>query len=680
MLDNARLSSAGELMSSRRELANAIRALAMDAVQQAASGHPGAPMGMADIAEVLWRDFLAHNPGNPGWWDRDRFVLSNGHASMLLYSLLYLTGYPVQLDELRHFRQLGSRTAGHPEHELAMGVETTTGPLGQGLANAVGMALAEKILAANFNRPGYPIVDHYTYVFAGDGCLMEGISHEVCSLAGTLKLGKLICFYDDNGISIDGEVEGWFTDNTAERFAAYGWHVVAAVDGHDSEAVRRAIEQARAVSDRPSIICCRTIIGWGAPNKQGTEATHGAPLGADEVAAARRTLGWQYPPFVIPDEIKAQWDARQQGARREAEWQQLFTGYRREFPQLAAEFERRMRAELPASFCEAAEKCIADAAQQAASVATRQSSQAVLNALGPVLPELIGGSADLTGSNNTRRKDSRTITAEDASGNYIYFGVREFGMTAILNGLALHGGFIPYGGTFLTFSDYARNAVRMAALMKQGSILVYSHDSIGLGEDGPTHQPIEHLATLRLIPNLELWRPCDAVETAVSWQAAIERRDGPTALVLTRQNVAHQPRSPGQIAAIRRGGYALIECEGTPECIVMATGSEVGIAAEAVRELTRRGRRVRLVSMPCFETFARTDAAYRERVLPAAVRKRVSVEAGVSAIWRQFVGEEGRIIGLDQFGASGKGPDLFKHFGFTAGHVLETVEELLGAR
>ncbi len=665
---------------SRRELANAIRALAMDAVQQAASGHPGAPMGMADIAEVLWRDFLKHNPGNPGWWDRDRFVLSNGHASMLLYSLLYLTGYPVGLDELRHFRQLGSRTAGHPEHEVAMGVETTTGPLGQGLANAVGMALAEKILAANFNRPGYPIVDHNTYVFVGDGCLMEGISHEVCSLAGTLKLGKLICFYDDNGISIDGEVKGWFTDNTPERFAAYGWHVLAAVDGHDSEAVRRAIEEAHAVSDRPSIICCRTIIGWGAPNKQGTEATHGAPLGADEVAAARRTLGWEYPPFVIPDEIKAQWDARPQGERREAQWQQLFAGYRREFPQLAAEFERRMRGELPSTFSDAAARCIADAAQQAANVATRQSSQAALNALGPLLPELIGGSADLTGSNNTRRKDSRTITAEDASGNYIYYGVREFGMTAILNGLALHGGFIPYGGTFLTFSDYARNAVRMAALMKQGSILVYSHDSIGLGEDGPTHQPIEHLATLRLIPNLELWRPCDAVETAVSWQAAIERRGGPTALALTRQNLAHQPRSAEQIAAIRRGGYALIECEGTPECIVMATGSEVGIAAEAVRELAKRGRRVRLVSMPCFETFARTDAAYRERVLPAAVRKRVSVEAGVSAIWRQFVGDEGRIIGLDHFGASGKGPDLFKHFGFTAGHVLETVEDLLDAR
>jgi transketolase len=665
---------------SRRELANAIRALAMDAVQQASSGHPGAPMGMADIAEVLWRDFLEHNPGNPTWWDRDRFVLSNGHASMLLYSLLYLTGYPIKLDELRHFRQLGSRTAGHPEHEIAMGVETTTGPLGQGLANAVGMALAEKNLAATFNRPGYAIVDHYTYVFAGDGCLMEGISHEACSLAGTLKLGKLICFYDDNGISIDGEVQGWFTDDTPQRFAAYGWHVVPEIDGLNPDAVRQAIVEARAVTDRPSMICCRTIIGWGAPNKQGTEATHGSPLGADEVAAARRTLGWEHPPFVIPDEIKAQWDAREAGAHREAAWQDLFVRYRKEHPQLAAEFERRMRGELPPGFKDAAAKCIADAAQQAANVATRQSSQAALNALGPVLPELIGGSADLTGSNNTRRKDSRTYTPEDPTGDYIYYGVREFGMTAILSGLTLHGGFIAYGGTFLTFSDYARNGVRMAALMKQGSILVYSHDSIGLGEDGPTHQPVEHLASLRLIPNMVLWRPCDAVETAVAWQAAIERRDGPTALALTRQNVTHQARSADQIASIQLGGYTLIECAGTLECIVIATGSEVGIAAEAVRELAKRGRRVRLVSMPCFEIFLRSDAAYRERVLPAAVRKRVSVEAGVTAIWRQFIGDEGRSIGLDHFGASGKGSDLFKHLGFTVGHVLETVEELLGAR
>ena len=666
-------------MSSRRELANAIRALAMDAVQQAASGHPGAPMGMADIAEVLWRDFLKHNPANPAWWDRDRFVLSNGHASMLLYSLLYLTGYPITLDELRHFRQLGARTAGHPEHDVAMGVETTTGPLGQGLANAVGMALAERVLAANFNRPGFTIVDHYTYVFLGDGCLMEGISHEACSLAGTLKLGKLIGFYDNNGISIDGEVEGWFTDDTPQRFAAYGWHVVAPVDGHDSEAVRRAVQEARAVTDRPSLICCRTIIGWGAPNKQGTEATHGSPLGAEEVAAARRTLGWEHPPFVIPAEIKAQWDAREQGERREAEWRQLLSRYGKEYPELAREYERRMHGELPANFRAAAAKCIADAVQQGASVATRQSSQAALNALGPVLPELIGGSADLTGSNNTLRKDSRTITGEDASGNYVHFGVREFGMTAILSGLALHGGLIPYGGTFLTFSDYARNAVRMAALMKQGSILVYTHDSIGLGEDGPTHQSIEHLASLRLIPNLVLWRPCDAVETAVAWQAAIERRDGPTALALTRQSVPHQQRSANQIAAIGRGGYALLECVGLPECIVIATGSEVGIAAEAVRELARRGRRVRLVSMPSCEVFVRNDSSYQERVLPALVRKRVAVEAGVTAGWWQFVGPEGRIIGIDQFGASGKASELFKHFGFTVGHVLETVEELIGA-
>jgi transketolase len=666
-------------MSNRRELANAIRALAMDAVQNANSGHPGAPMGMADIATVLWREFLRHNPANPEWWNRDRFVLSNGHASMLLYSLLYLTGYPVKLDELRHFRQLGSRTAGHPEHEVAMGVETTTGPLGQGLANAVGMAIAEKSLAARFNRPGLPIVDHYTYVFAGDGCLMEGISHEACSLAGTLKLGKLICFYDDNGISIDGEVQGWFTDDTPQRFAAYGWHVVPEIDGLNPDAVRQAIVEAREVTDRPSIICCRTIIGWGAPNKQGTEAVHGAALGVDEVAAARKTLGWEYPPFVIPDEIKAKWDQRERGAKQEAEWQSLFARYRKEHPELAAEFERRMRGELPAKFQDAAAKCIADAAQQAANVATRQSSQAALNALGPVLPELIGGSADLTGSNNTRRKDSRTCSPEDPSGDYLYYGVREFGMTAILNGLTLHGGFIAYGGTFLTFSDYARNAVRMAALMKQGSILVYSHDSIGLGEDGPTHQPIEHLASLRLIPNMTLWRPCDAVETTVAWQAAIEHRSGPTALALTRQNVPHQARSAEQIASIKRGGYTLIECEGTPECIVIATGSEVGIAAEAVRELGKRGRRVRLVSMPSFEAFAHNDVAYRERVLPSSVRKRVAVEAGVTAIWRQFVSDEGRIIGIDHFGASGKGADLFKHFGFTAQHVLLAVEELLGA-
>ena len=667
-------------MSTRRELANAIRALAMDAVQQANSGHPGAPMGMADIAEVLWRDFLKHNPANPLWWDRDRFVLSNGHGSMLLYSLLHLTGYPVTIEELRNFRQLGSRTAGHPEHEPEMGVETTTGPLGQGITNAIGMAIAERALAATYNRPGFDLVDHHTYVFLGDGCLMEGISHEACSLAGTLKLGKLIGFYDDNGISIDGEVEGWFTDDTPKRFEAYGWHVIRELDGHDAEAVRRAIEEARRVTDRPSLLCCRTIIGWGAPNKQGTEATHGAPLGADEVAAARQTLGWKHAPFVVPDEIRAQWDARARGREREGEWQRKLERYRKAHPELAAEFERRMRGELPENLRVAAESLIEAAVKQAANVATRQSSQTALNALGPSLPELIGGSADLTGSNNTLRKDSRTLDAEHPGGNYIYFGVREFGMSAILNGIALHGGFIPYGGTFLTFSDYARNAVRMSAIMKQGTIFVYTHDSIGLGEDGPTHQPVEHLASLRVIPGMTLWRPCDAVEAAVAWVEAIGHREGPTSLALTRQSVPHQPRSAAQVAAIRRGGYTLIDCEGVPECIVIATGSEVGLAAEAVRELHKRGRRVRLVSMPSCEVFARAEASYREQVLPASVRKRVAVEAGVSAYWKQFVGLDGRVIGIDRFGASGKAPDLFKHFGFTAGRVLEAVEELIGTR
>jgi transketolase len=667
-------------MSTRRELANAIRALAMDAVQQANSGHPGAPMGMADIAEVLWRDFLKHNPANPLWWDRDRFVLSNGHGSMLLYSLLHLTGYPVTIEELRNFRQLGSRTAGHPEHEPEMGVETTTGPLGQGITNAIGMALAERALAATYNRPGFELVDHYTYVFLGDGCLMEGISHEACSLAGTLKLGKLICFYDDNGISIDGEVEGWFTDDTPKRFEAYGWHVIRDLDGHDAEAVRRAIEEARRVTDRPSMLCCRTIIGWGAPNKQGTEATHGAPLGAAEVAAARQTLGWKHEPFVVPEDIRAQWDARPQGREREGEWQRTLEGYREAHPELAAEFERRMRGELPESFRAVAESCIEAAVKQAANVATRQSSQTALNALGPSLPELIGGSADLTGSNNTLRKDSRTLDAAHPDGNYVYFGVREFGMSAILNGIALHGGFIPYGGTFLTFSDYARNAVRMSAIMKQGTIFVYTHDSIGLGEDGPTHQPVEHLASLRVIPGMTLWRPCDAVEAAVAWVEAIEHREGPTSLALTRQSVPHQQRSAAQVAAIRRGGYTLIDCEGVPECIVIATGSEVGLAAEAVRELHKRGRRVRLVSMPSCEVFARAEASYREQVLPAGVRRRVAVEAGVSAFWKQFVGLDGRVIGIDRFGASGKAPDLFKHFGFTTGRVLEAVEELIGTR
>jgi len=666
-------------MPSRRELANAIRALAMDAVQQANSGHPGAPMGMADIAETLWRDFLKHNPANPLWWDRDRFVLSNGHASMLLYSLLHLTGYPIQLDELRKFRQLGSRTAGHPEHEPEVGIETTTGPLGQGLANAVGMAIAEKVLAATFNRPGFSVVDHHTYVFLGDGCLMEGISHEVCSLAGTLGLGKLICVYDDNGISIDGEVESWFTDDTPKRFEAYGWHVVPEVDGHDASAVRKALEAARAVIDRPSLICAKTIIGWGAPNKQGTEAVHGAALGVDEVAAARRQLGWTHQPFVVPQDIRDAWDARERGASREGAWRELFVRFAKAHPALAAEFERRMNGALPEEFRAAARELVTMTAQQGPSVATRQASQNALNTLGPKLPELIGGSADLTGSNNTLRKDSKPVKPDDPAGNYIYYGVREFGMSAIMNGITLHGGFIPYGGTFLTFSDYARNAVRMAALMKQGTIFVYSHDSIGLGEDGPTHQPIEHLPSLRLIPQLSVWRPCDAVETAVAWADAIERRHGPTALVLTRQAVPHQPRSDEQLQAIHRGGYVLIDSAGAPECIVIATGSEVGIAAEAVREMQGKGRRVRLVSIPSTDVFDQQEAAYRESVLPAAVERRVAVEAGATGLWWKYVGWRGRIIGIDRFGASGKAADLFKYFGFTRERVVEAVESVLGA-
>ncbi|MFO7276581.1 MAG: transketolase [Pseudomonadota bacterium] len=664
-------------MTTRRQLANAIRALSMDAVQRAASGHPGAPMGMADIAEVLWRDFLRHNPGNPLWPNRDRFVLSNGHASMLLYSVLYLTGYPLTLDELRNFRQLGARTAGHPEHEPEVGIETTTGPLGQGLANAVGMALAERMLAARFNRPGFDVVDHYTYVFLGDGCMMEGISHEACSLAGTLGLGKLICFYDDNGISIDGKVEGWFTDDTPKRFEAYGWHVVPNVDGHDSDAIAAAIRAARDVKDRPSLICCKTIIGWGAPNKQGTKSTHGEPLGADEVAATRAAIGWPYEPFEIPEEIRREWDRREQGAAAEGAWREMFERYRKAHPDLAAEFERRMRGELPDEWRDAVDRALAVAAEQSAPQATRQSSQAVLNAIGPSLPELVGGSADLTGSNNTLQKGAKAVTAEDASGSYIYYGVREFGMTAIMNGLALHGGFIPYGGTFLVFSDYARNAIRLAALMHQRVILVLTHDSIGLGEDGPTHQPIEHLASLRTMPNMSVWRPCDATETAVAWIAAIERRNGPTCLALTRQAVPQQPRTAEQRAAIRRGGYVLIDCEGTPECIVIATGSEVGIAAQAVQALNAGGRRVRLVSMPSTDVFDAQDEAYRESVLPRAVRRRLAVEAAATLSWWRYVGSEGRVLGIDRFGASGKAADLFSHFGFTADNVRREIEELL---
>jgi transketolase len=664
-------------MTTHRELANAIRALAMDAVQRAGSGHPGAPMGMADIAEELWRRVLKYNPGNPRWIDRDRFVLSNGHASMLLYALLYLTGYPLGIEEIKNFRQLGSRTPGHPEHDLDIGIETTTGPLGQGLANAVGMALTEKLLAREFNRPGLAVVDHYTYVFMGDGCLMEGISHEACSFAGTFGLGKLIGFYDDNGISIDGKVAGWFADDTPKRFEAYGWHVIPHVDGEDGDAVAAAIEAARAETARPSLICCKTIIGFGAPNRQGTKAAHGEPLGVDEVALARKTLNWTSEPFVIPEPLRKEWDHRAAGAAAEAKWNELFARYRAANPQLAAELERRARGDLPPQWQDIATQARAAAQQESKPQATRQTSQASLNVIGPSLPELLGGSADLTGSNNTQQKNSVAVTPTDFSGHYFHYGVREFGMTAIMNGMALHGGFIPYGGTFLTFSDYARNAVRLAALMQLRVILVYTHDSIGLGEDGPTHQPIEHLTSLRAMPNLSLWRPCDALETAVAWIAAIERRNGPTALVLSRQPLPQQKRTAQQQAAVRRGGYVLIDCVGAPESLVMATGSEIGIAAQAVNSLNERGRRVRLVSMPAPDVFDAQDAAYREAVLPKAIGRRLAVEAGATLGWWHYVGSQGRVLGIDRFGASGKASDLFPHFGFTVDNIVKQVEELM---
>ena len=635
-------------------------------------------MGMADIAEVLWREQLKHNPANPLWFDRDRFVLSNGHASMLLYAVLHLTGYPISIEDIKQFRQLGSHTPGHPEHDPRLGIETTTGPLGQGLATAVGMALAEKSLAAQFNRPGHAVVDHFTYVFLGDGCLMEGISHEACSLAGTLGLGKLICVYDDNGISIDGKVQGWFTDDTPKRFAAYGWQVIRDVDGQDGEAVAKALKRARANRKQPTLICCKTVIGFGAPNKQGTKATHGEPLGADEIAATRKAIGWDSPPFVIPEPIKADWDQRARGARAEKTWKRRFNSYRRAFPDLASEFERRMKGVLPPNWADLAAAAIDAAKGVSAAQATRASSQVVLNAIGPGMGELLGGSADLTGSVNTWRKDSRAITAEDATGNYVYYGVREFAMTAMMNGLALHGGFIPYAGTFLVFSDYARNAVRLAALMQQRVVLVYTHDSIGLGEDGPTHQPIEHLASLRAMPNLGLWRPCDAVETAIAWKAAIERSRGPTCLVLTRQGLAQQVRTPQQEADIARGGYVLMDSAGPLEAIIIATGSEVAIAADAVRALQAKGRRVRLVSMPSTDTFDAQPESYREQVLPAGVTRRVAIEAGATQSWWRYVGLQGKVLGIDQFGASGKAPELYRHFGLTADNVTGSVERLLG--
>lgn len=649
----------------------------MDAVQAANSGHPGAPMGMADIAEVLWNDYLKHNPGNARWVDRDRFVLSNGHGSMLLYSLLHLTGYDLSIDEIRNFRQLGYRTAGHPERDPDLSIETTTGPLGQGVANAVGMALAEKMLAAEFNRPGLDIVDHKTWVFLGDGCLMEGISHEACSLAGTLKLGKLIALYDDNNISIDGEVGGWFTDDTVKRFEAYGWQVVADVDGHDSTAIAAAIEQAVADGDRPTLICCKTVIGFGSPNKQGTAATHGAPLGDEEIAATRKELGWAAPPFEIPAEIASAWNGKARGANLEQAWQEIFSRYEASHPELAAEYLRRMRGDLPDNWQEIADKAVAEVDAAGESMATRKASLVALNAFAPALPELAGGSADLTGSNLTKHAGSTVVTGDDASGNYINFGVREFGMSAMCNGLSLHGGIIPYCGTFLTFSDYARNALRMAALIKLRNIFVYTHDSIGLGEDGPTHQAVEHTASLRIMPNMRVWRPCDAVETAVAWRNAIERRDGPTSLILTRQGLPHQSRDKDQIAAIGQGAYILKECDGTPELIFIATGSEVALAVSAADVLTANGIKVRVVSMPCTDLFDAQDEAYREQVLPGAVTARVVIEAGITETWWRYAGAGGRVIGLDRFGESAPADKLFEHFGFSTDNVVAVAKEVI---
>ncbi len=650
----------------------------MDAVQQANSGHPGMPMGMADIAEVLWNDYLRFNPGNPHWFDRDRFVVSNGHGSMLLYSLAHLAGYPLGIDELRDFRQMGSRTAGHPEREEDIGIETTTGPLGQGLANAVGLALAEKVLASAFNRPDATIVDHHTYVFLGDGCLMEGVSHESCSLAGTLGLGKLIAFYDDNGISIDGQVQGWFTDDTPARFRAYGWHVIDRVDGHDPQAIAAAIDAARAETAKPTLICCQTVIGWGAPNKQGTSSTHGEALGEAEVAATRKALGWELPPFEIPEDVRAAWDAHERGARHEAAWQSAFDAYARRYPELAGEFTRRMRGELPASWADDANGAIQAIIAEGSQAATRKSSQRVLEAFVPLLPELLGGSADLTGSNNTRVGGSRVIGADQSDGNYLHYGVREFGMAAIMNGLALHGGFIPYGGTFLVFSDYARNALRMAALMEIRSILVFTHDSIGLGEDGPTHQPVEHLASLRAMPNMHVWRPCDGVETALAWRAAIERRNGPTSLVLTRQNLPHMDRTEDQIAAIARGGYVLFNSDRDPELVIVATGSEVALAMAAARELADAGAAVRVVSMPCTEVFDRQDAEYRDHVLGGTTAARLFVEAGVPDGWWRYAGARGDVIGMPGYGMSAPAGKLFEHFGFSVTAVAAAGRRLLG--
>tara|TARA_R110002167_G_scaffold44508_5_gene133828 strand:+ start:2771 stop:4768 length:1998 start_codon:yes stop_codon:yes gene_type:complete len=664
-------------MPSRSDLANAIRALSMDAVQKAKSGHPGAPMGMADIAEVLWRDYLQHNPNNPEWANRDRFVLSNGHGSMLIYSLLHLTGYDLSIEDLQQFRQLHSRTPGHPEYGYTPGVETTTGPLGQGLANAVGMAVAEKILAAQFNRDGHNIVDHYTYTFMGDGCMMEGISHEVCSLAGTLGLGKLIAFYDDNGISIDGEVEGWFTDDTPARFEAYGWHVIADVDGHNSAEIARAIDAARDESDKPTLICCKTVIGKGSPNKQGKEECHGAPLGDAEIALTRESLGWAHGPFEIPEEIYEGWNAQEKGKATEAAWDEAFAKYAAEYPELAADLSRRVKGDLPADFAEKATAFIAQCQADAKEVATRKASQLCIEAYGAMLPEILGGSADLAGSNLTMWSGAKPISAKDASGNYLHYGVREFGMSAMMNGIALHGGFINYGATFLVFMEYARNAVRMAAIMGQRVIHVYTHDSIGLGEDGPTHQPIEQIASLRGTPNMSLWRPCDMVESAVAWKSALERVDGPSALIFTRQALPHQQRDAEQLANVARGAYVLSDCEGEAEAIIIATGSEVKLAMAAQQTLAAKGKKIRVVSMPSTDVFDSQDGDYRESVLPSHIPARVAVEAAHRDYWYKYVGLDGRIVGMDSFGESAPAEALFEYFGITTEAVVEAVEDCL---
>ncbi len=665
-------------MPSRNQIANAIRALTMDAVQRANSGHPGAPMGMADIAEVLWNDYLQHNPDNPSWPNRDRFVLSNGHGSMLLYSLLHLTGYSVSIEDIKNFRQLDSNTPGHPEYGFTPGIETTTGPLGQGIANAVGMALAEKILAAQFNRPNYDIVNHYTYAFLGDGCLMEGISHEVCSLAGTLGLGKLIVFYDDNGISIDGDVTGWFTDDTPKRFEAYGWQVISNVDGHNSQAIQRAIDSARANTSIPTLICCKTVIGFGSPNKQGKASCHGAALGVEEVAFARKTLDWPYPAFEIPNDIYRQWDAKLKGSEAESSWQNLLVAYGAEYPELALEFKRRViERKLPDGFSEQALAYAHQCQRDMEKTASRKASQNCLNAFAPLLPELLGGSADLTGSNLTLWSDSKAITFDNTDGNYIYYGVREFGMSAVMNGIALHGGFISYGATFLIFMEYARNAVRMAALMDQQSIFVYTHDSIGVGEDGPTHQPVEQLTILRTTPNLNTWRPCDGVESAMAWKSALESSNKPTALIFSRQTLAPQPRTSKQVDDIARGGYILKDCQGTPDLIIIATGSEVALATSVADTLIESNVAVRVVSMPCTNIFSQQSASYRESVLPSVVHARIAIEAGHEDYWYKFVGTQGRVVGMTTFGKSAPGDAVMEYFGFTVENLLKVAKDVL---